>query len=307
MENRWHRTSHAGWSAWIWAGEHLRLVVVPEVGGRLLSLHAFGHEVLFGPLGPTGSVYRVTEDAATAAAKLVHGFRLWGGDKTWVAPQRGVHGWVADIPPLALDSGRYLPRFSGDEVTMTSALCPETGLVVERSIAPCGPSTFLTQEVFQNPGRQPVERGIWNVTQLRRPWTFRFDLADDDHRFRPYPEEGDSVAVFSKVTSSSAGTAEVQCLGPSHFKVGARLARGWVEGRHRLHDGSTLIMERRFHVTSGVYAHDAHVEIYNSADHGYCELEVHAPFLAVPPGGCTMLEQRWSFRHEPSPEGHHPG
>jgi hypothetical protein len=52
--------------------------------------------------------------------------------------------------------------------------------------------------------------------------------------------------------------------------------------------------ERRFQCGPGaVYAHDAQVEVFNSAQFPYGEIEVHSPLFTVPAGATVRALQEW--------------
>jgi hypothetical protein len=44
-----------------------------------------------------------------------------------------------------------------------------------------------------------------------------------------------------------------------------------------------------------VYAHGSQVEVFNSAEFPYGELEVHSPFFTIPAGGRVGAVQEWRF------------
>lgn len=63
------------------------------------------------------------------------GFPLWGGDKTWVAPQAR---WIDRVPFPDLDSGdcelELWPDGHHAMARMTSPVCRETGMQVTRTL-----------------------------------------------------------------------------------------------------------------------------------------------------------------------------
>jgi hypothetical protein len=66
--------------------------------------------------------------AHPATAKQELGFKLWGGNKTWLAPQ---DRWTAGLPFFDLDSGAYqvtVEAASPTTVHMQSPICRETGI-----------------------------------------------------------------------------------------------------------------------------------------------------------------------------------
>ena len=117
-----------GWPGLRLGGRRLELGLIPGLGGRIASLTHDGEELLF--VQPEHRGERVNLEGELRALKSALGFRLWGGNKTWVAPQ---HAWLDGIPPLDLDAGAYRAE-TGDAVTMVSPVCRETGLQVTRRV-----------------------------------------------------------------------------------------------------------------------------------------------------------------------------
>jgi hypothetical protein len=151
---------------WLERGD-LRLGLVPELGGRLLSVRYRGVELLWrnadlldDDLRPRdGGVFRPNSGR-------MGDWVNYGGDKTWPAPQgwSGPDEWAGPPDPV-LDSGPYLAYTSDDLVTMVSGADPRTGLKFSRTVA-------LTDDGYElrlsakNTSARPVRWALWNVTQL---------------------------------------------------------------------------------------------------------------------------------------------
>src|SRR4051794_9265789 len=110
---------------WLERGD-LRLGLVPELGGRLLSVRHRGVELLWRNPALLGDDLR---GEYTPNSGRMGDWVNYGGDKTWPAPQ----GWDdpdqwPGPPDPVLDSGPYTAVADGDTVTMTSAPDPRTGL-----------------------------------------------------------------------------------------------------------------------------------------------------------------------------------
>lgn len=147
---------------WLERGD-LRLGLVPELGGRLLSVRHRGVELL----------WRNTElldddlrgDYAPNSGQMGDWVN-YGGDKTWPAPQgwAGPDQWPGPPDPV-LDSGPYSVATDGDTVTMTSAPDPRTGLRFTRAITLLDDGYRLNLRA-ENVSSRPVRWALWNVTQL---------------------------------------------------------------------------------------------------------------------------------------------
>ena len=151
---------------WLERGD-LRLGLVPELGGRLLSVRHRGVELLWrnaelldDSLNPCdGGVFRPNSGR-------MGDWVNYGGDKTWPAPQGwdGPDQWPGPPDPV-LDSGPYLAYVSDDLVTMVSRADPRTGLQLSRTVALTGDGYEL-RLTAKNTSSRRVRWALWNVTQL---------------------------------------------------------------------------------------------------------------------------------------------
>ncbi len=156
--------------------DDLRLGLVPELGGRLLSVRHRGVELLWRDPALLGADLR--GDYAPNSGRMGDWVN-YGGDKTWPAPQGwdGPDQWAGPPDPV-LDSGPYAVAADGDTVTMTSAPDPRTGLRFTRAITIFDDGYRLDLRA-ENVSSRQVRWALWNVTQcpgggavtagLRRP------------------------------------------------------------------------------------------------------------------------------------------
>lgn len=158
---------------WLERGD-LRLGLVPELGGRLLSVRHRGVELLWRNADLLDDGLR--GEYAPNSGRMGDWVN-YGGDKTWPAPQGwdGPGQWPGPPDPI-LDSGPYAAVADGDTVTMTSAPDPRTGLRFTRAITILddGYELRLTAE---NTGSRRVRWALWNVTQLPGGGTVTAGLA----------------------------------------------------------------------------------------------------------------------------------
>jgi hypothetical protein len=96
-----------------------------------------GHDVAFTQPERHGQTENLTVPFDVHAKKRLLGFPLWGGDKTWLAPQSR---WTEGVPFLDLDSGSYetVAEQDGSQrvtVRMISPICRETGMQITRTLA----------------------------------------------------------------------------------------------------------------------------------------------------------------------------
>ncbi len=147
---------------WLERGD-LRLGLVPELGGRLLSVRHRGAELLW--RNPALLDDDLRGEYAPNAGRMGDWVN-YGGDKTWPAPQgwAGPDQWPGPPDPV-LDSGPYALVLDGDTATMTSAPDPRTGLRFTRATTILDDGYRLDLRAENVSGR-PVRWALWNVTQL---------------------------------------------------------------------------------------------------------------------------------------------
>src|SRR5262245_3701284 len=95
-----------------------------------------GHDLSFTQPELEGQVVDVAAVEDLSAKKREMGFPLWGGDKTWLAPQTR---WTEGAPFLDLNSGAYelaIEQAGPDlaRARMTSRVCRETGVQITRTV-----------------------------------------------------------------------------------------------------------------------------------------------------------------------------
>ncbi|MEA5359527.1 DUF4380 domain-containing protein [Amycolatopsis sp., V23-08] len=147
---------------WLERGD-LRLGLVPELGGRLLSVRHRGAELLWRNASLLGD--DLLGDYVPNSGRMGDWVN-YGGDKTWPAPQgwSGPDEWAGPPDPV-LDSGPYSVAADGDTVTMTSAPDPRTGLRFTRAITILDDGYRLDLRA-ENVSSREVRWALWNVTQL---------------------------------------------------------------------------------------------------------------------------------------------
>ncbi len=285
-----------GWEAYEMRSGPLSLSLVPALGGRIMSLQFHGEEFFFVQEEHAGELFDFSRNLQELdRAKRAMGFRVWGGDKTWVAPQKA---WRKAIPPLTLDAGRYEIVFQAQEkkVQMQSALDPETGLQILRELRFLSERELELKQSFYNGSNSKKKWGIWNVSQILR--NIYVHVPVEAKELRPYPEEGDSEKLHKLVIKPSQHAwSRIQCEDALHFKYGARVPIGHLAiFKSSKKRSAFLVMERFFSVEpEAPYAHDAIVEVYNSPSMNYAEVEVHAPIHEIAPGQTISHSQRWRF------------
>ncbi len=150
----------------------LRLGIVPDLGGRLLSARAHGREMLWRNTALLDDrLHPVAPHVPGPVSGPMSGWHNYGGDKTWLAPQGwdGAHQWAGPPDPV-LDSGRYrwtVERTAGAvSLTATSGHDPRSGMTLSRTVTltdgTCG---YDLRVRGRNTSTEPVRWALWNVVQ----------------------------------------------------------------------------------------------------------------------------------------------
>lgn len=152
-----------GWKAFRLTNGMVTVVVVPDMGGRVIEYKLGGHSFLWADPGepPQKATGR---EASTA-------WRDFGGYKAWPAPQAK---WTPppDAAAAAFDSGPWtgkitVPQGRSAEVELTSPEDRSSGLQVTRTVQLFGGSSRVQiTEKFTNRSGKPAEWAIRQATQL---------------------------------------------------------------------------------------------------------------------------------------------
>lgn len=266
-------------------------------GGRIASLCVYGQELLWPGemVHDGGKPFEPHCDASFTqdewrAFKRNFGFHLSGGDKTWIAPEKE---WWEKIPPLDLDAGRYAEEITGDRVVLSSPVCRETGLQVERTVRLGKENEVFLRETIVNRSGRAVTCGIWNVSCVQRPFTVY--AAGSPDQWRSYHWQDQTLSEPSVIPVERDGKAGIHCGARECFKFGAMPAEGsvWLV---KPSDRGEIGWERTFGIfPDRVYAHGSAIEVFNSHCHEYGEVEVHSPLYVLAPGDQASFDQRWRF------------
>ena len=159
-----------GWNAYEIGNGLIRLVAVPDIGGRFMAYDLGDYPYLYVDRPLAGKLFSPEENQGDGSLAA---WKNYGGDKTWPSPQ----GWDTDEqwagpPDGILDTGRYtLETFSTDSesatIKMTSPAGSPTGVQITRqaTIHP-GSSRVTLDLTFRNISQRSIRWSIWDVVQL---------------------------------------------------------------------------------------------------------------------------------------------
>lgn len=275
-----------GWSAWTLTQGALVLHIVPGVGGRLMSIEYGGIELCFINEALEG---KLADDDPQRWAQLSGDwtFPLWGGGKTWVAPESA---WPDGCPHRDLDSGAYQVMNTWQDkdsvgLELQSPVCRQSGLQIRRRIfLRAGEAGWTVEHTLINTTENTVQAGIWDVLMLRRPGHVAVEWAADIGEFRGIEGQGHPGELAEQgFIASTAAHASVVCGQARQFKVGIAGTSGSLSVQLDLPEGRVRYW-RQSPVSSVLpYAHGHPVEVFNAPDLPYFEVESHSPLATLPP------------------------
>ncbi len=287
--------TYMGWEAWRIQHGPLALVLVPQVGGRLMGIQWHGQELSFVNPDYQGRIQDLSAIADLHECKRRLGFLLWGGDKTWLAPQ---NRWTDEVPFIDLDSGSYELSIDEDKgmATMTSPVCRETGVQIERTITVGDqPGAWSLIHTLHNRSRREVSWAPWDVAMLVRPATIYLPTRAGS-RFpqglRTFENEGASSEVRDEVVRFVDGIAVISCSDALKFKYGVDAEVGSVLAVIEAGPRGAIGFRKSvpaYHPQP--YAHGCVVEVFNSEDYPYLELELHGPVVTLAPDESFSLAE----------------
>jgi uncharacterized protein DUF4380 len=162
--------SFKGWQAQQISNDWVRVIIVPQLGGRVMQVTFNGHDFLF--INPKYEGKYVPP--AEAKGKWIN----YGGDKIWPLPEgdQDEHHWVLKSDPL--DDGEYAFRVTAQGKACSALLegppDPVTGLQYSREISVGSDSPAISfHALMKNIADHPITWSVQSVTQ--------YDLADRAH------------------------------------------------------------------------------------------------------------------------------
>jgi hypothetical protein len=289
---------YLGFEAYIFSNDRLELIVVPEIGGRIMSYGPIGTNILFVNKALEGIKPKHDTENVEDLFKLrvETGYMLYGGEKTWIAPQDDWNG----PPYMELDHGSYSIELveleTGLNIVMKSPICRETRLKITRSIfMPSKGTRIEIKQAFENCGSTELYKGLWQVTMLNKPGRVAFkcegpsDYVDGVKIF-----EGDEYE--KERLQLAGGRAIVSCEDDNMFKVGTDVNLGYLdvvvidESKD-----SELIFHEEYEIVPGPFGHGCSVEVFNSKEYPYFEVELHSPLVRLAPGERYEYTVWWSL------------
>lgn len=275
--------TYRGWtdSYRLTAGDY-SLVVVPEIGGRIMEYSLQGRNVLWENTSEFGLTYPITKE-----------WHNFGGYKTWASPEE-YWGWP---PDFMLDCGKanveVLQNPKGLPVLkVIGAPSLSAGLFFSKEITLTESGEVQIKQRMHNIGTKSVQYGIWDVTQVKTPCFVAFPM-NPNSRF----PDGLRYKIAESRNSTQFNFVDGYCITAYKGEPGDIASDS--DGPWLVWFKDDLAFVKLFGpMVKGAEYPDGgcSCEVFTSdLKLGYVEMEVLGPMVDMPPGGQTELEGRWKI------------
>lgn len=272
------KVNFEGWPAQELANGLVQVLVVPEIGGRIIQVRLGEESFLYVNPRLRGQIFPPEQNGRDS------GWKNYGGSKVWPAPQ----GWSSDQewpgpPDPILDGSPFDCRVveespQSSAIQLTSPHDEYTGLTFSREIRIFrGSAEVQISHTMTNTSRRPIRWSIWQVTQQgAHPDLAVFLPATTFHKMfgdQEYP----SLTVDPHRKLLRLQFADVVA------KFGVMPEAGWAA---TLDSRRQTVFAETFRLFPGLpYPDDAAVEFWING-HGTCTIHGDRYDSSDDPGGC---------------------
>ncbi|HCT84580.1 MAG: hypothetical protein DKM50_09960 [Candidatus Margulisiibacteriota bacterium] len=267
----------------------LKIVVVPQIGGRVYSIAYNGKEFCRQNKLSEGKIASPDDNS----------WLNWGGDFDWVGPQESwnMAGWP---PPFELDSGAWnVLSYSEQSISLQSKPC-SLGVRIKKKISLSGSRVTVKREL-ENTSDRPVIYGLWNITQVSTEGLIIIPLRDPKYstikvfESQAFDQWEDLLKNKIIETDYSSDTINIRINEKKgSFKIGVVSDVGRID-----YTFNDFVMSKIISPSHGVqYPHGCNIEIYRDEKSGYTELEQLWESKELAPGDICYSEQEISFENK---------
>jgi hypothetical protein len=255
----------------------LSLTVTEEGGGRLLQMKLRERDIAYFQPELFAQIPKLLDKNRKDVNWEEVGL---GGEKTWVAPQNSFGGGV---PFLDLNLGKYNAQGIENGVALTSPICRETGLQIQREITleDGAEGKFTIKAQVSNHSSRVKEAAPWSVFQLVKPATVNVGpLTGLPEAFK---NEGAGImpqGILRQISDNYYALALK--AGGDMFKAGFHFIGADGSMEIRFTGGvSPVFLKIDFAVPDGTFPHGYRAELF---DWQYFEAEFLGPLEQIAPG-----------------------
>lgn len=255
------RQNFYGWEdCFVIKEKSIEAVIIPDLGGRIISLSFEGRELLRQDYKALGRKNLLSIDWGN-----------WGGGFDWVAPQSSWNevGWP---PPDAFDSGKWMSKVENNCLLLISPISP-FGVQIEKKISLLSNKMHISRRLI-NRGKKSVSLGLWSIFQIKNSNTVCVPLSNKpkikwlDNRIQSSIESLYKDKII-EIDESSGERVLHFFSNKGNFKVGI------YEPLSKIIccDGQVSIEIKGSFEDAAIFPHFGNIEIYRDSNLGYTEIE----------------------------------
>ncbi|ACL70052.1 DUF4380 domain-containing protein [Halothermothrix orenii] len=286
------KTEFKGWQGYELKNKVISLILLPEVGGKIVSFSYRGQDLFFNLPENSTSKIDLSRIGDVKSYRKKFDYVPTGGYKTWLAPQSK---W--DWPPyLDLELGSYNMSVFQEkdkiQVELTSPVCRESGMRLMRVITlKAGSPEVTIKQGMENCSTTDRTFGLWDVTQIHGEGRVIFPiLSDDSLGYIVTPEKNNYTERYN---FDGKSFISVHCPGQEIFKLGTGYSKGWILTLVEKEDW-LLGYLKIFPVFSGArFGHGYAMEVFDTNKYNYFEVEVHGPLNKIRPQDKYFFTEEW--------------
>ena len=277
------RITYKGWTdCYSISNQHVRIVVVPQIGGRIMEYSLDGENAIW---------QNDAELGKTSGRDIGKTWHNYGGYKAWNAPLSRNETYIDYFYDSQPSIAEILPDRSGIRVTVSPIDNRGLQFIREISLSPVTTRVRIVEKM-KNISEHEVEWSIWGVSQVNTPCWIIFPIG----RNTKFTKGWQNIYLDKDTTSQikqqgNLGIMEYKGIA-ENWKTDARA--GWmayIKDRlaYTIHWGMRLVG-----VTYPDNGCDA--EFFTAARSyagGYAEMEIMGPLVKLKPGEETQIIQDW--------------
>jgi len=273
--------------------EIIKLIVVPEQGGRIVEFSRYGVNVLF-----RNENFRYMKGDVTAERKPENWINF-GGYKGWYAPQ-SKWKWP---PHFDIDLSTFSYEISKEEdeikIVLKSNIALENKLYFIREITMKDKCDFVkVNETIVNDGKEELQLAVWGNIQVLCPGYAEVELNSDTYYggitfYQGFDIPSQKAYSLSK---SHKNVLTINCDNGESFKLGTMTDSEKIKYYCKAYEDSELLFTINFNYEGKkVYPHGSNVEVYVDKELKYAELEVLGSESSIMPGESKSIEMIWKL------------
>lgn len=271
----------------------IKLVIVPEQGGRILEFSTENLNVLF-----RNPEYVGTKADINAENKPENWIN-YGGYKGWPAPQ-SKWKWppVFDIDLNAFEY-EIIKSEKTIKITLNSPVSEILGLKFVREVVMKDECNFITlTETMINCNDRPAQWGVWGITQAITPGYADIKLNSDVFMggVTFYQDFNVPSNKSYSIGKEDEKILRINCNNKEQFKLGVVTDSEEIQYYCNAYKDRTLLFTQVFQYEGQVvYPHGSNVEVYVDNMLPYTELEILGGMSEIMPGESKSIKMIWQL------------